>query len=70
MTEQQYAQALSQQLDMIADFKRCLADQQEHGTDLGVKQYQQLIGKLFQELDALMTLAPDHLKHEVIVHQE
>lgn len=70
MSEQQYAQALSHQLDMIAGFKRCLADQQAHGTDLGVRQYKHLIGKLFEELDELMTMAPQHSKHEVIVHQE
>ncbi|SFD93826.1 hypothetical protein SAMN05216167_108257 [Spirosoma endophyticum] len=47
MNEQQYAQALSRHLDMIAGFKRSLTAQRDHGTDLGVRQYQHLVGKLF-----------------------
>jgi hypothetical protein len=70
MTEQQYAQALGRQLDMIVGFKRILADQRRHGTTLGVNQYEHRIRKLFTELDELMTLAPERLKHEVVVHPE
>jgi hypothetical protein len=68
MNEQQYAQALSHQLNLIAGFKQSLADQRKYGTELGARQYEHLIRKLFIELDELMSLAPEKLMHEVVVH--
>ncbi|MFD2574438.1 hypothetical protein ACFSUS_27635 [Spirosoma soli] len=70
MNEQQYAQALSRHLDMIAGFKQCINVERTHGTDLGVRQYEHLVRKLFVELDELMTMAPGKLKHEVVIHHE
>ncbi len=70
MNEQAYVQALSHQLDLIAGFSRTLAAERKQGTHLGVRQYEQLLKRLHQELDELMALAPEHSKHEVTLHHE
>lgn len=70
MTDQKqlFLSALSDQLASIAVINRTIAQEREHGTDLGVRQYQHLRKEYLQQLGELMEQMPASMKLDVVEH--